>query len=152
MYKVYQRSREGYVLFNQCALELFQKYIQHAGEYEAGGILLGCYRGPHIEIVSATPPGPDDIRAPFSFIRKCTSHKEEALKQWTQSDNTITYMGEWHTHPQSIPQPSPTDYTNWQRYLPNCDTIICIQGTTGLWVGENSANIKKAQTIRIIQQ
>ena len=149
MNKVYQRNSQGYVLFNSLALELLHKFKQYAGENEAGGILLGCYRDPHIEVVSATPPGPGDIRRPFSFIRKCVSHKHEAYKQWNQSGKLITYIGEWHTHPQVIPEPSHVDYRNWLKYLPSCDTILCIQGIEELWVGENTNNIKKVQAITI---
>ncbi len=151
MNKVYQRNSQGYVLFNSLALELLHKFKQYAGQNEAGGILLGCYRDPHIEVVSVTPPGPGDIRRPLSFIRKCASHKREAYKQWNQSGKLITYIGEWHTHPQMIPQPSHTDYRNWLKYLSSCDTILCIQGIEELWVGENTNNIKKIQTIKIIK-
>lgn len=147
MHKVYQRNNGGYVLFNSHTLELLHKFKQYSGKNEAGGILLGSYRDPHIEVVFATLPGPDDIRRPFSFIRKCASHKREALKQWNESDKSITYIGEWHTHPQLIPQPSRTDYKNWLKYLPCCDTVLCIQGTTELWVGESSSNKTKVQTI-----
>ena len=150
MYKVYQRNKEGYVLFDQRALRVLQEYIQHAGECEAGGVLLGCYRGSHIEVVSATRPGPGDIRKPLSFIRRCSSHKQEALKQWNESDKSITYIGEWHTHPQIKPYPSQTDFTNWHRCLPNCDSISCIQGTAELWVGENTERLNQVQTMPLI--
>ncbi|MFK5893106.1 MAG: Mov34/MPN/PAD-1 family protein [Pseudomonadota bacterium] len=151
MNKVYQRNNQGYVLFNSLVMELLHKFKQHTGENEAGGILLGCYRDPHIEVVLATPPGPDDIRKPLSFIRKCASHKREAHNQWKKSGKLITYIGEWHTHPQKIPEPSYTDYRNWIEFLPCSDSIICIQGTEELWVGENTNNIKKVQTLKIIQ-
>lgn len=147
MHKVFQRNNEGYVLFDSCVIKTLQEYKQYNGLNEAGGILLGSYRGPHIEIVFATPPGPCDIRSPSGFVRKCKTHKQEAYKQWKQSNQLITYIGEWHTHPQQTPKPSSTDYTNWHNNLPDQDTVLCIQGTENLWVGENIFGNKKVQTI-----
>src|SRR3984893_13190663 len=34
---------------------------------EAGGVLLGRYRGPHIEIMNCTTPLPEDLRTRFGF-------------------------------------------------------------------------------------
>ena len=124
------------MLFNHQALELMEKYKQYRGDSEAGGILLGSYRGQHIEVIYATPPGTQDIRTPNKFIRKCKSHKLAAHLNWINSNQTVTYVGEWHTHPQIVPQPSCIDYSNWNSNLPSDEIIVCIQGTQHLWAAE----------------
>jgi hypothetical protein len=45
---------------------------------EAGGILLGRYRGPHVEILRCTTPMPKDHRTPFGFVRQDKGHEEIA--------------------------------------------------------------------------
>ncbi len=146
-HKVYQRQNGGYALINNVALSMLLKHCQNLGQVEAGGILLGNYRGSHIEVVFATPPGPGDLRFPFSFHRKCASHQRSATMQWVQSNRITTYIGEWHTHPQNSPLPSATDYTEWRKNLPSRDMLLCIQGATDLWVGEYSVASGKMQEI-----
>lgn len=46
--------------FKQCDL----------GDMEAGGLLLGLRRGPHIEIIMVTTPLQSDIRTRTSFCRR----------------------------------------------------------------------------------
>jgi integrative and conjugative element protein (TIGR02256 family) len=151
MSNIYRRENGGFILINKKVLDLLNQYKQHNGKYEAGGILLGCYRGHHIEVIHATPPGPNDIRKPYRFIRKCPSHAIEALKLWEQSHETITYLGEWHTHPEAMPQPSGIDHANWEKYIHMMDCIFCIQGIDDLWVGEKSKGSIHANKTKRLQ-
>src|ERR1700761_6135687 len=84
---------------------------------EAGGILLGSYRGPHIEIVACTEPGAEDRRLPPLFDRRDRCHQQTATRNWTESDGTITFVGEWHTHPQDVPGPSLIDLKTWEEVV-----------------------------------
>lgn len=147
MNSIYQRVNGGFILVSQDVLKFLNKFKQYNGDTEAGGILLGCYRGTHIEITHATPPGLDDIRQPLKFIRKCSSHANEAIRVWKSSQEKITYLGEWHTHPQAIPVPSVIDHNNWRNKLPNGDCVLCIQGTERLWVGEKLSNTKDTHEV-----
>ena len=52
-------------------------------------------------------------------------------------------MGVWHTHPQTIPSPSPIDWEDWKDTLmvdkTSCEYIFfLVAGTEGvrLWVGD----------------
>jgi integrative and conjugative element protein (TIGR02256 family) len=86
-----------------------------SGTNEEGGILLGNYRGPHLEILNFTTSGPEDLRGRFSFERQDTKHQKEAQSQWETSGHTTTFAGEWHTHPYGDPCPSTTDKNSWKR-------------------------------------
>ena len=81
---------------------------------ESGGILVGAYRGPHLEISSFTAPGPKDLRQPYSFVKQDTSHQRSATKVWKRSGGKDTYVGEWHTHPFGSPEPSMIDKQGWR--------------------------------------
>src|SRR5258708_3147221 len=80
---------------------------------EAGGILLGHYRGPDIEVVGRTTPGPGDERSLFAFVRQDPAHQMAATEAWEKSGRIQTFVGEWHTHPTGNIHPSSTDLTNW---------------------------------------
>lgn len=80
---------------------------------EDGGIFLGSYRGPHLEVTDLTRSGPTDERRRYSFVRQDLAHQESATKAWRKSNETVTFIGEWHTHPSGGPDPSTTDLDSW---------------------------------------
>jgi len=86
-----------------------------AGKQERGGILIGQYRGPHIEITDITLPGKSDRASLFRFDRRDAVHQRSAAKAWRVSGNTKTYVGEWHTHPFGAATPSGMDKRTWER-------------------------------------
>jgi integrative and conjugative element protein (TIGR02256 family) len=72
---------------------------------EAGGILIGSYRGVHIQIVECTTPLFLDRRSRTLFDRRDDGHQRLALDRWRGSSRTLTFVGEWHTHPETQPLP-----------------------------------------------
>jgi integrative and conjugative element protein (TIGR02256 family) len=84
---------------------------------EAGGVLLGRYRGPHIEILGCTTPMAEDLRTRFGFVRQDKAHQKAAIKEWQESRGSINFVGEWHTHPESHPTPSWVDRRSWKRQM-----------------------------------
>jgi integrative and conjugative element protein (TIGR02256 family) len=84
-----------------------------AGDRETGGIILGQYRGPHVEICEFTSAGPRDIRGLACFIKQDESHSRRARQLWKASGRTITNMGEWHSHPAGGVSPSFQDHQTW---------------------------------------
>jgi integrative and conjugative element protein (TIGR02256 family) len=84
---------------------------------EAGGILLGRYRGPHVEILRCTTPMPEDRRTRFGFVRQDKGHQQVAVKEWLESGGSINFVGEWHTHPERHPTPSWVDRRSWRAQM-----------------------------------
>jgi integrative and conjugative element protein (TIGR02256 family) len=84
---------------------------------EAGGILLGHHRGPHVEILKCTIPMPGDRRTRFGFVRHDKGHQETATREWRESGGAINFVGEWHTHPERHPTPSWIDRRSWRRQM-----------------------------------
>jgi integrative and conjugative element protein (TIGR02256 family) len=80
---------------------------------EDGGILLGCYRGPHLEVTDFTRSAPGDERRRYSFVRQDPAHQTAATRAWRKSGETTTFIGEWHTHPYGAPEPSGIDTNSW---------------------------------------
>jgi integrative and conjugative element protein (TIGR02256 family) len=104
---------------------------------EAGGILIGSYRGPHIEISDCTTPLSADIRQAHLFDRRDPGHQACALRAWRASGKTATFVGEWHTHPQDDPAPSGIDLRGWKTLLERTvdPLVFLIAGRQSLWCG-----------------
>ena len=86
---------------------------------EAGGILLGSYiiESNDIIIDLISTPLLGDKQTRFSFFRKSKRHQKIINKVWHESNGTLNYLGEWHTHPEFLPSPSNTDLKDWKRKL-----------------------------------
>jgi integrative and conjugative element protein (TIGR02256 family) len=105
---------------------------------EAGGILIGSYRGPHVEIVDCTTPMPQDRRLWNLFDRKDPGHRDRAMRHWRESCRTVTFVGEWHTHPEPMPSPSFIDRSTWRRIGKRHKVgplVFVIRGIEGWWWG-----------------
>lgn len=87
------------------------------GVCESGGILIGCRRGPHIEIVDMTSPQAGDSGAFASFVKEDPGHQRAATKAWRESGGLSSYIGEWHSHPLGDPHPSGTDRSTWRQVV-----------------------------------
>lgn len=107
---------------------------------EAGGILIGSYRGSHVEVIGCTAPMPLDIRSRYCFDRRDPGHQAAALEAWHASGRTETFVGEWHTHPESHPVPSGRDRQTWAHIMKKNSNplVFLIGGWESLWlaVGE----------------
>lgn len=101
------------VSFNADVVKEIEKYIQtNMHKNESGGLLLGYRHSNHFEITHITTPKILDFNNRFSFERKDIAHIK-ILKRLKKKDSNISYLGEWHTHPEAFPSPSCIDYTQW---------------------------------------
>ncbi len=126
------------------AWRVMQAYIQHASDAaEAGGVLLGRHlRDSSAIIVDAvTRPMDGARRAHARFHRSQRRHQAAIDTAWVESEGTCTYLGEWHTHPESIPTPSSVDRADWQRrllhdrYIEPLFFVIIGTAAVGVWEG-----------------
>lgn len=89
-------------------------YRQPTNKNESGGIILGERRGKHVIIEFITVPQKGDIKRRQFFHRRDPQHVVHA-KALIKNNPTISYLGEWHTHPQRIPKPSMLDISQWNK-------------------------------------
>ncbi|TDY21969.1 integrative and conjugative element protein (TIGR02256 family) [Paraburkholderia sp. BL6665CI2N2] len=129
----------GKVLVEQQVWETIIPFRQaHSAATEAGGILLGYRRGAHLHVVDATFPQPGDRRSRFRFTRAKQSHQHIALQRWKETSGTVDYLGEWHTHPESMPSPSSLDTAEWRKiYEPRAVPMlfVILGWSSHVWVG-----------------
>ena len=62
-----------------------------------------------------TGPMLEDKRKYNKFIRKDKRHVEVFKNLYRTSEKTLRYIGEWHTHPEAIPNFSEIDLNNWKK-------------------------------------
>ncbi|WP_315922109.1 Mov34/MPN/PAD-1 family protein [Mesorhizobium sp. SP-1A] len=113
---MFETPDHEYVLVHPHVWSVMQSFVQSAStQAEAGGILIGSYRGSHIEVLSCTTPLPKDVRKRTLFDRIDRGHHDAAFEAWKKSGRTETYVGEWHTHPERNPSPSGLDLRTWRK-------------------------------------
>lgn len=104
---------------------------------EAGGILMGYRRGPHIHVTEATAPSRRDVQRRFAFFRNAAYHQRVALRRWNETDQTLDYVGEWHSHPEDNPVPSGIDLREWREITAANirPMVFLIVGRHTNWIG-----------------
>lgn len=106
----------GYVLLELGVTKMLDRAAQIcSGKDETGGILLGSIRGPHLHCLGYTRSGPTDLGSRFRFTRRDCLHQRAAEDAWKLSHRTVTFIGEWHTHPFGAPTPSFVDKLSWSK-------------------------------------
>lgn len=76
------------------------------GDMEAGGQLFAKFDGGNVVVERVTGPRCSDRRSQVSFIPDRIAERREI---GTLFGLGLHYVGDWHTHPESQPQPSTID-------------------------------------------
>jgi len=89
------------------------------GSVESGGILLGriLTGGKDVVIDYVTGPSPSDYRSRSRFTRQVEPTQTIIRRVWEHSQGTCIYLGEWHTHPSELAQPSNFDLHSWAKHV-----------------------------------
>jgi integrative and conjugative element protein (TIGR02256 family) len=117
---IFRTSDGGKFETSRYALTRMLAFVQDTPrKKEAGGVLLGRHILESLDIVvdEVTVPMHGDRRGRIRFYRDYHRHQQTIHRAWHESRGTCTYLGEWHTHPESHPTPSGTDLREWQRKL-----------------------------------
>ncbi len=137
--------------FDQQVIATFDKYKQMPGRQESGGILLGRIFENKITIETIATPDSRDKAGLIFFIRSRRKAQDIVNKTWDDSKGDKIYLGEWHTHSESCPQPSSMDKDMIRNMLRDSimeiDFLITvIVGIDDYWVGLQKDNrLKKLE-------
>ncbi len=106
------------IKINNEILEHIYKYRQVAeSDLEAGGIVIGreIIENNNLIIEYITEPYSNDRRDKFRFKRIDKRHVEYFESVYERFNGIHVYVGEWHTHPEDIPNYSSIDLNNWKK-------------------------------------
>lgn len=89
-------------------LDLLHKLCEESNPYETGGIIIGKYSDDgltaHISEISNSPV--DSVKKKALFKRGIKGLQKRLDTLWKDG---YYYLGEWHYHPNSLPNPSGSD-------------------------------------------
>lgn len=95
------------VLLTPGVLQHFARYRQTRWWHrEAGGQLFAIIDSERWTIVEATGPRRSDRRSRFGFRSSRPVEQAEIKDRFAKG---LHYVGDWHTHPESVPTPSGED-------------------------------------------
>jgi integrative and conjugative element protein (TIGR02256 family) len=95
------------LVFASAVLEHFEKHQQlRWWQREAGGQLFARLALPDIFVEEATGPRPSDWRTRYSYRPNRSAEQHEISSRHACGQH---FIGDWHTHPESTPTPSPRD-------------------------------------------
>lgn len=123
-------------------LDEISKWLQVENDApESGGYIVGYEHKDtgNAVLEKVSVPSRRDRRTRTHFDMLDLAHKLFLIKE---KRHKSYYMGVWHTHPQTIPIPSATDWNDWKKTLETDKTaaeyvFFIISGTeyTRVWVG-----------------
>lgn len=115
----FRRENGGIISMVDPVETLLLSYRQmKTSDPESGGMILGRLIENNNDIVidEITTPSPADWRTRFSFLRKRKDAQIKVNEAWSKTSGTCIYLGEWHTHPEDVPEPSQTiDLIEWSK-------------------------------------
>jgi len=121
-------------------LAILQHFTQFDKKsHESGGIILGKLFDSKIKILKLSVPTSLDRSSRANFERSKLSAQIVLDYEFFNSHGQLTYLGEWHTHPEPYPKPSRTDLKMLDaQYLNNSIgvdfVILIIKGTKGIYL------------------
>jgi hypothetical protein len=92
-------------------IEKLARFREQRLPNETGGILLGNFDTFNrvCSIVDFIPSPPDSIEWPISYVRGCRGLGELVSKAEVRTLGQISYVGEWHSHPDGVSTLPSTD-------------------------------------------
>jgi integrative and conjugative element protein (TIGR02256 family) len=95
--------------------ELATQSNEHAPD-ETGGILVGYQaKGGDLVVTHVVEGGPKAERSASRFKPDGEWQASEVAKTYETSGRRETYLGDWHSHPRSLPKPSASDQRTARR-------------------------------------
>lgn len=110
-------DQNGVVWVARSALRSMLSEADGAYPLETGGVLLGYWTRPATEVVvtNSVGPGPLAMHAELGFSPDTPYQATEIERVYLDSGQLHTYLGDWHTHPDSVPRLSSTDRRTLKR-------------------------------------
>lgn len=129
------------------ALNIMESFIQNdRKKHESGGILLGQIKDDRIYVQNVSPPNKFDRSGRYYFHRDKDAAQIIIDYEFANSGGSVIYLGEWHTHPESVPKPSMQDmkmingqYNSGTLNVPF--VLMFIQGTSRRFVSSFDGQI-----------
>ncbi len=86
-------------------LDRVKDEAQNKAPLETGGILIGYISedDDHVVVTDMAGPGPQAKHRKWKFRPDYIFHQDELSLIFDESEGTLTYLGDWHSHPATSP-------------------------------------------------
>lgn len=100
------------IRISNSVLEELKAAVQNkTDDPERGGILAGRLYPEKNEILITEMIESIDVEKKRTFFTMNVSEVQDVMDRlWEESNGRVTYLGDWHTHPEENPRPSPMDH------------------------------------------
>jgi integrative and conjugative element protein (TIGR02256 family) len=128
------------IIIHAQPLDILERFTQHSRKApESGGIMLGKLINDEINILKLSVPTLLDKSSRTNFERSKTGAQIILDYEFHNSNGQLTYIGEWHTHPEKFPSPSSTDLHMLKdqfkfNKLQTNFLLLLIKGTGGIYI------------------
>lgn len=128
-----------------------QQYRQTGRKHETGGALAGYKADDDTWVIcSLMHPSPANKSGRTWLERDLVAAQEFASRVHRQSEGQLTYIGEWHTHPEKLPSPSSADTGMLSDILAGSKPpppflfglILGTEGTVCLWYQDKDGKVE----------
>ena len=146
-----QRTTSEDIETTEYSIEIKEEVLEQLREYtqtegcELCGVLTGSQIDDKTFRISKVSPPCVASNSRCGCVRDAQKGNAFIVQDYEQSEHTRVYIGEWHTHPESHPSPSPTDissivsnYHTSSLVLPIL--VMVIVGTESLYVSVYEGN------------
>ena len=134
----------------QEVMDSLKTYKQENGP-ECGGVLLGrLFPEQNRIIITKIVESRGAKKSRYNFRMNVNEMQLIMDREWHESGGKVTYLGDWHTHPQQRPKPSYTDRITFRRNYKDSIfdqnmLVYIIVGTTpsdekAIWLGVKTEN------------
>lgn len=109
------------------AEELLDRMRTQADEHaplETGGMLLGWRDETGILITGLLDAGPAAERERHRFLPDGAWQQRQLETAYNDSGRTVTYLGDWHSHPHGSGRPSPRDRKTAQQVAAHAEARV----------------------------
>lgn len=97
------RSRLGNCYLPRFLLEEMLREADERSPLETGGVLLGLADGVNVWIEAVVGPGPNAHHARTTFVPDAEYQDRRIAEIYEAFGRRISYLGDWHTHPNASP-------------------------------------------------
>lgn len=104
------------IKINQNILDILLKYSQTLETSERGGVIMGeLYPNKNLVVVTNIIESPSKISRNNQYEMDVEYTQKEITNVWKKNNGRVTYLGDWHTHPEINPKPSLRDYYTFSK-------------------------------------
>lgn len=124
-YRAYQNADGLNILLPETIWQAIQAEVVRFYPNECGGILIGRIdAGTDTAVIEQMIMPAKNTATPVFFKRLAKGINQLLSDLFKKSDGVSRYLGEWHSHPNSIPEPSFIDLSTMRKIAANKNITI----------------------------